>query len=224
MFEANDPTNIVRKSGYDKAALALPGRKRCCGSGELGVAVIFVSRSGKRTRPPSYPGLGYEAHPSFSVTRQDERGNSDAWSGVVALMETSEALAFVGERKNGVLATQKRDGRPQLSNITYGVVDGVIKISITAGRAKYFNLAREARASLYVTREDFWAYVVIEGDAELSDVSTKTDDPVVDELVEYYRLIAGEHPDWDDYRKVMVADKRVMVRLKPTHAYGMLNR
>ena len=139
-------------------------------------------------------------------------------------MEISEALDFAGERKNGVLVTQKRDGRPQLSNITYGVVDGVIKISITAGRAKYFNLTRDPRASLYLTREDFWAYVVIEGDAELSDVATKTNDPGVDELVEYYRAIAGEHPDWDDYRKVMVADKRVLVRLKPTHAYGMLNR
>ena len=139
-------------------------------------------------------------------------------------METSEAVDFAAERKNGVLVTQKRDGRPQLSNITYGVVDGVIKISITADRAKYFNLVRDQRASLYVTREDFWAYVVIEGDAELSEVSTKTDDPGVDELVEYYRSIAGEHPDWDDYRKVMVADKRVMVRLVPTHAYGMLSR
>ena len=68
------------------------------------------------------------------------------------------------------------------------------------------------------------ALSVVEGDAQLSEISTKPDDPGVDELVEYYRAIAGEHPDWDDYRKVMVTDKRVMVRLKPTHAYGMLNR
>jgi PPOX class probable F420-dependent enzyme len=148
----------------------------------------------------------------------------DGHSGVYVVMEISEALEFAGTHKNGVLVTQKRDGRPQLSNVTYGVVDGVIKVSITADRAKYFNLVRDKRASLYVTRDDFWAYVVIEGDAELSDVATKTDDPGVDELVEYYRVIAGEHPDWDDYRKVMVSDKRVMVRLVPTHAYGMVNR
>ena len=154
----------------------------------------------------------------------ESRGNSDARPGVVVVMETSEALDFASGRKNGVLATQKRDGRPQLSNITYGVVDGIIKVSITAGRAKYFNLIRDPRASLYVTREDFWSYVVIDGDAEMSEVATKPDDPVVDELVEYYRLIAGEHPDWEDYRKAMVADRRVMVRLKPSHAYGMLNR
>ena len=75
-----------------------------------------------------------------------------------------------------------------------------------------------------MTREDFWAYVVIDGDAELSAVATKPDDPAVDELVDYYESVAGEHPDWDDYRRAMVADKRVMVRLTPTHAYGMLTR
>ena len=148
----------------------------------------------------------------------------DGPSVVVVVMEVSEALEFAGERKNGVLVTQKRDGRPQLSNVTYGIVDGVIKISITAGRAKYANLLRDHRASLYVTRDDFWAYVVIEGDADLSDVATKTDDPGVDELVDHYRSVAGEHPDWEDYRRVMVSDKRVVVRLVPTHAYGMLNR
>lgn len=139
-------------------------------------------------------------------------------------MEISEALEFAGARQNGVLVTQKRDGRPQLSNITYGVVDGVIKISITAGRAKYVNLARNPHASLYVTQEDFWGYVVIDGDAEMSAVATKTDDPGVDALVDYYRQLAGEHADWDDYRRAMVADKRVVVTLTPTHAYGMLTR
>ncbi|MEP7201057.1 MAG: PPOX class F420-dependent oxidoreductase [Ilumatobacteraceae bacterium] len=139
-------------------------------------------------------------------------------------MEISEALDFAAEHKNGVLVTQRRDGRPQLSNITYGVVDGVIKVSITANRAKYFNLSRSPLASLYVTREDFWAYVVIDGDAELSAVASKPDDPVVDELVAYYRAVVGEHPDWDEYRKVMVDDKRAIVTVKPTYAYGMVSR
>ncbi len=137
-------------------------------------------------------------------------------------MELSEALIFAAERRNGVLVTQKRDGRPQLSNIAHAVVDGVIKISITADRAKYANLMRNPHASLYVTREDFWGYVVIDGDADLSAIATKPDDAGVDELVELYRTIAGEHPDWDDYRRAMVADQRVVVRLRPTHAYGML--
>ena len=147
-------------------------------------------------------------------------GNTDAPCGVVVDMEISEALEFAADHRNGVLATQKRDGRPQLSNITYAVIDGVIKISVTAGRAKYANLLRTPQASLHVTRDDFWAYVVIDGDVEMSEVAIKPDDPGVEELVEYYRTLAGEHPDWDDYRKVMVADKRVIVRLTPTHAYG----
>jgi len=139
-------------------------------------------------------------------------------------MEIAEALEFIGARHGGVLVTQRRDGRPQLSNISYGVIDGVIKISVTAGRAKYHNIQRNPQASLHVTSDDFWAYAVVDGDAELSDVATKPDDPGVEELIELYKAILGEHPDWDDYRRAMVEDKRVVIRLRPTHAYGMLNR
>ncbi len=140
-------------------------------------------------------------------------------------MELSDALSFVGERHQGVLVTLKRDGRPQLSNISYHLGDdGLIRISITADRAKYANLRRDARASLYVTRADFWAYVVVEGDAELADVAADPHDATVDELVAYYRAVQGEHPDWDEYRRAMVADRRLVVRLRPTHAYGMLGR
>jgi PPOX class probable F420-dependent enzyme len=159
--------------------------------------------------------------PDASILRV---GNSESPFGVVVGMEISEALEFAGARRNGVLATQKRDGRPQLSNITYAVIDGVIKISITADRVKYANLLRNPQASLHISRDDFWAYVVVDGDTEISEIATEPDDPGVEELVDYYRALAGEHPDWDDYRKVMVADKRVIVRLTPTHAYGMLDR
>jgi PPOX class probable F420-dependent enzyme len=138
-------------------------------------------------------------------------------------MELTEAMEFVRSHQRGVLVTQKRDGRPQLSNIAYWVGDdGVIRISITAGRAKYANLLREPTASLHVTRDDFYAYAVVEADVELSDVAAAPDDATVDELVEYYRAVAGEHDDWADYRQAMVNDRRVVVRLKPTHAYGML--
>ena len=80
---------------------------------------------------------------------------------------------------------QKRDGRPQLSNIAYAVGDdGVIRISITADRAKYKNLQRTPLASLHVTREDFYAYAVLEADVELSAVAAAPDDAAVDELVD----------------------------------------
>jgi PPOX class probable F420-dependent enzyme len=140
-------------------------------------------------------------------------------------VEISAAVDFIRGRRNGVLVAQKRDGRPQLSNIAYVVGDdGLIRISITADRAKFANLRRTPMASLYVSREDFWAYAVIEADVELSDVAAAPDDPAVDELVDVYRAIAGEHDDWDDYRRAMVEDRRVVVRLRPTHAYGMLSR
>ena len=78
-------------------------------------------------------------------------------------MELAAALDFIRPRRNGVLVALKRDGRPQLSNITYTLGDdGVVRISITADRAKYTNLLRDPRASLYVGKEDFWGYVVID--------------------------------------------------------------
>jgi PPOX class probable F420-dependent enzyme len=138
-------------------------------------------------------------------------------------MELDAALDFIRSRQNGVLTTQKRDGRPQLSNITFCLGDdGIVRISVTDGRAKTANIRRDNRVSLYVSQEDFWAYVVIEADAELSPVSSAPDDATVDELVDYYRAAAGEHPDWDEYRSVMVSEGRRVVRLRPTRAYGML--
>ena len=140
-------------------------------------------------------------------------------------MELSDAIDFVRDHRRGVLVTQKRDGRPQLSNIAYAVGDdGVIRISITADRAKYTNLQRTPLASLHVTREDFYAYAVLDADVELSAVAADPNDAAVDELVDQYRVIAGEHDNWDDFRQAMVKDHRVVVRLKPTHAYGMLPR
>jgi PPOX class probable F420-dependent enzyme len=138
-------------------------------------------------------------------------------------MDLATALTFARDNRRGVLVTQKRDGRPQLSNVMYAVDDsGVVRISITADRAKAKNLARDPRASLHVTSSDFWAYAVLEGDAQLSAVAAAPDDATVDELVELYRSLAGEHDDWDDYRRSMVADHRLVARLHPTHAYGML--
>jgi PPOX class probable F420-dependent enzyme len=139
-------------------------------------------------------------------------------------MELDTAMAFVAERKHGVLVTLKSDGRPQLSNILYQVGDdGVIRISVTDGRAKTANLRRDQRASLHVARDDFYAYVVVEARAELSPTASAPDDATVEELVETYRSAVGEHPDWDDFRRAMVEDRRLVVRLHPERAYGMLD-
>jgi PPOX class probable F420-dependent enzyme len=140
-------------------------------------------------------------------------------------MEPGEALDYVRQRRQGVLVTLKTDGRPQLSNIVYGVDDdGTIRISATAGRAKTKNLARDPRASLHVTDADFGTYCVIEGDVEVTPVTTDPRDATSDALVAYYRSLAGEHPDWDEYRRAMIDEGRLMLLLRPTRAYGMLSR
>jgi PPOX class probable F420-dependent enzyme len=140
-------------------------------------------------------------------------------------MELSDALDFIRDKRNGMLITLKSDGRPQSSNIAFAVgADDVIRISVTDGRAKTANLRRDPRASLHVNRDDFWAYAVIEADVTLTPVAQSPDDATVDALVEYYRTIVGEHDDWAEYRQAMVDDRRLLLQLHPTRAYGMLAR
>jgi PPOX class probable F420-dependent enzyme len=134
----------------------------------------------------------------------------------------SDPWNLFGTTPTGVLTTQKRDGRPQLSNVgyLYDPATRVALISVTDDRAKTRNLRRDPRAGLYVTTPDLGAYAVGEGDAELTAVSAAPDDDVVNQLVEYYRGMAGEHPDWDEYRQAMVSERRLLVRLPLTRAYG----
>jgi PPOX class probable F420-dependent enzyme len=134
---------------------------------------------------------------------------------------TQTLLERIGTHGLGVLVTIKRDGRPQLSNITY-VFDGDrVRISLTDGRAKTKNLRRDPRASLYVNGPNGRSYVVLEGKAELSPIAAEPYDAVVEDLVDYYLTASGEHPDWDEYRAVMVQDKRLMFSMTVDHAYGM---
>ncbi|RZU12559.1 PPOX class probable F420-dependent enzyme [Kribbella rubisoli] len=134
---------------------------------------------------------------------------------------TESLLDRIGTHGLGVLVTIKRDGRPQLSNVTY-VFDGTrVRVSLTDGRAKTKNLRRDPRASLYVDGPRGRTYVVLEGKAELSPVAADPHDAVVEDLVDYYRTATGEHPDWDEYRAVMVEDKRLMFSMTVDHAYGM---
>lgn len=137
-------------------------------------------------------------------------------------MELDQALTYLRQHQRGVLLTLKADGRPQASNIMYAVGDdGLVRISATADRAKSANARRDPRVSLHVTAEDFWSYVVLEGDAEVTPTASAPDDATVDELVELYRSLQGEHEDWDDYRAAMVGDRRLVIRIHPTRAYGM---
>ena len=131
-------------------------------------------------------------------------------------------LKLLGDRGHATLATIKKDGRPQLSVINYAFdpADQLIRISITDDRAKTRNIRRDPRVTLMVQPETY-KYAVYDGDAELSPVAQSPDDATVEELVKLYRAAAGEHPDWDEYRAAMVADKRLVLRIRVRHAYGM---
>jgi PPOX class probable F420-dependent enzyme len=132
-------------------------------------------------------------------------------------------LAVIADNSLGVLATLKRDGRPQLSNVSYyfDARNTVIQVSVTEPRAKTRNLRRDPRASIHVTADDGWAYAVAEGDAALTPPAAAPGDDTVEALIALYRNIAGEHPDWDEYRQAMVADRRVVVTLPISHLYGL---
>jgi len=138
-------------------------------------------------------------------------------------MELTDALATARENRDSVLTTIRRNGRPQLSNVLHAVGDdGLIRISTTADRAKFKNLQREPWAALHVNAGSHWSYAVIEGEVTLSDVAADPTDAASEELVELYRSVAGEHDDWDEYRSAMIAERRAVVRIHPTRAYGAL--
>ncbi|HVV19787.1 MAG TPA: PPOX class F420-dependent oxidoreductase [Pseudonocardiaceae bacterium] len=130
--------------------------------------------------------------------------------------------ALLAESSLGVLATIKADGRPQLSPVTpfYDGDAGVILVSMTEGRAKTANLRRDPRATLEVTSADGWAWATVEGMATLIGPGTDPQGPEVEALVDYYRRAAGEHPDWDEYRSVMVSDRRVLMSMTVDRVYG----
>jgi PPOX class probable F420-dependent enzyme len=133
-------------------------------------------------------------------------------------------LALLAGNSLGVLATLKRDGRPQLSNVSYyfDAREVALTVSITEPRAKTRNLRRDPRASVHVSSDDGWSYAVAEGDVILTPPAAAVDDDTVEGLIALYRNIAGkEHPDWDDYRRAMVDDRRVLMTLPVSHLYGM---
>lgn len=121
------------------------------------------------------------------------------------------------------LVTLKHDGRPQISNIVYHYdpSDRTFAVSITDSRAKTRNMRRDPRVSLFVDAQDGWSYAVAEGLAELSDVAADPHDEAVEQLVALYTAAQGEHPDWDEFRAAMVADRRLLLRVRVERFYGM---
>jgi PPOX class probable F420-dependent enzyme len=130
--------------------------------------------------------------------------------------------SLLAESRLGVLATLKSDGRPQLSPVMpfYDRASETLYVSMTEGRAKTANLRRDPRAALEVTSADGRAWATAEGVVKLTGPGTDPHGQEVDALVDYYRRASGEHPDWDEYRAVMVSDRRVLMELAVDHVYG----
>jgi PPOX class probable F420-dependent enzyme len=121
-------------------------------------------------------------------------------------------LEFLARRHHGVLITTRRDGRPQSSPVTCGVdAEGRIVVSTYPQRAKAGNARRDPRVSICVLSDEFTgAYVHVDGTAEVIDLPD-----AVEPLVGYYRAIAGEHPDWDEYRQAIVDQGKCLIRITP---------
>ncbi len=130
-------------------------------------------------------------------------------------MDITEATTFIAANHRAVLVTLRNDGKPQLSPITAGVDDaGHVVISSRETAMKTRNLRKRPFASLCAFSERFFGeWVQVEGTAEIVSLPES-----MDGLVEYYRRISGEHPDWDEYRAVMVREKRVLIVLTLEHA------
>ena len=128
-------------------------------------------------------------------------------------MTPDEALAFVASNHRAVMATRRgSDGAPQMSPVTVGV-DGAghVVVSSRETAMKVRNLRRDPHAWLVVMNDGFFGdWVQIEGSAEIIELPA-----ALDLLVDYYRRISGEHPDWDDYRAAMERDQRVILRITP---------
>jgi PPOX class probable F420-dependent enzyme len=137
-------------------------------------------------------------------------------------LERDPLRELLASRGLGILGTIRRDGRPQLSTVSYHYdpAADLIKVSITDDRAKTRNLRRDPRAVLHAATDDGWNYVVADGAAELSDVAADPNDAAVEELIALFRAVNGEHPDWDEYRAAMVTDKRLVLRLHVDSVYG----
>ena len=130
-------------------------------------------------------------------------------------MEISEALEVVRTQSHAVLATSRRDGRPAMTPVGVALDDaGMVVISSRETAYKVRSLRRDPRAWVCVLPDGFYGrWVQIEGTAEIVSLPG-----AMDGLVAYYRAIAGEHPDWDDYRAAMVRERRVLIRITPTAA------
>ena len=128
---------------------------------------------------------------------------------------------FVSENRRAVLTTFRRNGAAQMSIVTTGAYSDGAAFTTTEDRAKLSNLKRDPRCSLLVSHESWWGYVVLEGRARVMSADNTDAEVLRLALRDVYRAASGEeHPDWNEYDRAMVDDRRAAVVVVPEHIYG----
>ena len=127
---------------------------------------------------------------------------------------------FISENDKAVLSTFRRSGAAQLSIVVVGAYADGAAFTTTEDRAKLINLRRDPRCSLLVSQDSWWGFVVLEGTARVMAADNTDPEELRQAFREVYRSISGEHPDWDEYDRAMVEDRRAVVVVVPERIYG----
>lgn len=136
-------------------------------------------------------------------------------------IELREGLEFAADVREGAIITIRRDGRPQSSDVHHAVTDGTIVFSVLPTRAKVFNIERDPRVVYHISHEG--SYLSFDGTAVVSPIATETHGPAMDTLINAFRAVAKkEHPDWDEFRAAMVAERRRAITVTPTSVVGLI--
>ena len=135
-------------------------------------------------------------------------------------MLTKSVEEFASQNNLGVITTFRRGGAAQMSIVSCAPFGEGVAFTTTEDRAKLINLRRNPRCSLLVSQDDWWGFVVLEGEAKVQGADNTPAAELRDALREVYRRIAGEHPDWEEYDRAMVDERRAVVTVVPDHVYG----
>ena len=127
---------------------------------------------------------------------------------------------FISNNDKAVLSTFRRSGQAQLSIVVVGAHNDGAAFTTTEDRAKLLNLRRDPRCSLLVSQDSWWGFVVLEGTARILAADNTDPEELRQAFRDVYRSISGEHPDWDEYDRAMVEDRRAVVIVVPDRIYG----
>jgi PPOX class probable F420-dependent enzyme len=137
-------------------------------------------------------------------------------------MELKDLAGLLSQQKTGVVTTFRRDGRPQMSLVSFGLFDDGIAFTVPSSRAKAKNLARDPRCGILIARQDYRGYAAIEGKVEVRSSQNTDAETLTRDLRSVYTSAAGrEHPDWEEYDQVMKRDDRIVMILRPGSMVGL---